>query len=92
MYIYNIYSFIHNSCTTYRLQKKNFIWFRRRVRNKNLLLPVSIDTSILLETNKKNESIKKKKKIISKNINFLRQFRLILLIRFVSKKRIIILC
>lgn len=91
MYIYNIYSFVHNSCTTYRLQKKNFIWFRRRVRNKNLLLPVSIDTSILLETNKKNESIKKKKKkIISKNINFLRQ--LILLIRFVSKKRIIILC
>lgn len=48
MYIYNIYSFVHNSCTTYRLQKKNFIWFRRRVRNKNLLLPVSIDTSILL--------------------------------------------
>lgn len=62
MYIYNIYSFVHNSCTTYRLQKKNFIWFRRRVRNKNLLLPVSIDTLILLETNKKNESIKKKKK------------------------------
>lgn len=91
MYIYNIYSFVHNSCTTYRLQKKNFIWFRRRVRNKNLLLPVSIDTLILLETNKKNESIKKKKNH-SKNINFLRQFRLILLIRFVSKKRIIILC
>lgn len=62
MYIYNIYSFVHNSCTTYRLQKKNFIWFRRRVRNKNLLLPVSIDTSILLEINKKNEIKKKKKK------------------------------